>query len=416
MSLKIAPGLLTATSLIVACGGRSDLDVETFVDVTAASPGAGGVAGSPAGSGGAAGSLAGKAGAGGGVAGTGGVGGVAAGQGGAGQGGAGQGGAGQGGAGQGGAGQAGAGAAGAPPQCTNDAQCDDGIGCTGDVCEAGVCVRVPRDVLCDDGLFCTGAETCDPNVGCVTQPVVCGDSVGCTDDLCDENLKGCVSVPNDALCPLSHKCGESEGCYALAYAHTPSSLYEVRLPSGKVTEIGPTGVQLTDVALVSNTQLYGLDFNALYLLDTTTAEAFFVASVDTSSMVAFDVAPDGGLYVGGGQGLYLLDPGTGVANPVATYPFGTQASGDIAFLQGRVLGTTRTQFGGSDSLSEFNLASGDAVVIGPTGFACVWGLAAFGETLYGLTCNGEVIRIDTNTGAGTLLSTGGPAFWGASAR
>jgi hypothetical protein len=55
-------------------------------------------------------------------------------------------------------------------------------------------------------------------------------------------------------------------------------------------------------------------------------------------------------------------------------------------------------------------------VVGPIGFGCVWGLAAYGTTLFGFTCNGEVIQIDRSTGKGTLLATPGESFYGASAR
>ncbi len=383
-------GLLLGALALGACGGRSDLEGPDYESI-ATTGGAGGSA---------AGTSAGTAGKGGSVAGTGGA---TAGQGGAGT-----------------AGVAGttAGVGGVVVQCVTSADCDDKIPCSLDQCQGGVCTHEARDALCDDGIFCTGAERCDLVAGCVTTPVVCNDGVSCTDDVCDESVQGCTSSPNDANCPLSHKCGPGEGCYALAYAHSTDTLYEVRLPSGKVTKIGPTHAQLTDIALVSNTQLYGINYQTIYQLDTSTGDASFLAPVDTSNMVAFDVAPDGRLYVGGGQGLYLLDLVAGITTPIASYPFGFSASGDIAVLQGRLLGTARTSpsAGAIDSLVEFDVNTGDATVIGSTGSSCIWGLAAFGETLYGLTCQGQVLRLDAQTGAATVLSTGGPAFWGASAR
>jgi hypothetical protein len=76
----------------------------------------------------------------------------------------------------------------------------------------------------------------------------------------------------------------------------------------------------------------------------------------------------------------------------------------------------RTSQNSPDSLAEFDLEGGGATILGSTGFPCIWGLAAFGETLYGLTCNGQVLNINPQTGAASVLSSGGPAFWGASAR
>ncbi len=57
---------------------------------------------------------------------------------------------------------------GAPPACTSDAACDDGVGCTTDVCDVeagGVCVHTPDDTLCDDGDPCT-VDACDATAGC----------------------------------------------------------------------------------------------------------------------------------------------------------------------------------------------------------------------------------------------------------
>lgn len=300
--------------------------------------------------------------------------------------------------------------------CHDASECDDGIPCSLDACQGGVCTHAPRDFLCDDGLFCTGAERCDLTFGCTATPIGCDDGIGCTVDTCDEATLGCLHQPDDGLCPLSHKCGPAEGCYALAYAHSDTQLYEVRLPSGKVTAIGPTSAQLTDLALVSNTQLYGLDYGTLYLVDTATGTAKPTAAAHAPGMVAFDVSPDGQLYAAGGTGFYRLQLSPPAAVWVAAFPPGWEASGDIAFLQGRFLATARQSISGADSLVEVDLPSAGSKLIGPTGAACIWGLAAFGQTLYGLTCNGAVLGIDAATGKAQALSTGGPAFWGAAAR
>lgn len=49
-------------------------------------------------------------------------------------------------------------------------QCDDGIACTVDTCEAlAGCVNTANDGLCpDNGNFCDGPETCDAQTGCVS--------------------------------------------------------------------------------------------------------------------------------------------------------------------------------------------------------------------------------------------------------
>ncbi|HEY3242334.1 MAG TPA: hypothetical protein VGM03_03200, partial [Phycisphaerae bacterium] len=87
--------------------------------------------------------------------------------------------------------------AGTPPNC------DDSIGCTADVCSdaANACLHTPDDAACDDGAFCNGAETCVAGLGClVGMPPDCDDGVPCTVDSCDAALNTCVHTPLDALC------------------------------------------------------------------------------------------------------------------------------------------------------------------------------------------------------------------------
>ncbi|MEM9191072.1 MAG: putative metal-binding motif-containing protein [Myxococcota bacterium] len=109
--------------------------------------------------------------------------------------------------------------------------CDDGIPCTADTCDNGLCVATPQDNLCgpqercaptmgcvpirctvnaecDDGVFCNGGETCDPGAdgadpmtGCTPGVgIECDDGFACTADTCSEAQNQCVSVPNNMAC------------------------------------------------------------------------------------------------------------------------------------------------------------------------------------------------------------------------
>ncbi len=75
-----------------------------------------------------------------------------------------------------------------------------------------------------------------------------------------------------------------------------------------------------------------------------------------------------------------------------------------------------TSSGPSDVLLAIDLATLQVKVVGSTGYSCIYGLAAHGAALFGFTCNGQVLALDTTTGRGTLLATPGPAFYGASTR
>ena len=110
------------------------------------------------------------------------------------------------------------------PECTVNADCDDGIFCNGaETCNAGfcmngtpptcddwvactvdscdatsdACVNTPDDFACpDDGLFCTGDVTCDPDAGCMSTGNPCPEWItSCNEDTdtCDpsgESVKG----------------------------------------------------------------------------------------------------------------------------------------------------------------------------------------------------------------------------------
>ncbi len=92
--------------------------------------------------------------------------------------------------------------------CESDAECDDGIDCTADVCDTtiGACSNTPEDTMCDDGVDCT-SDTCSAATGCVATPVntACDDGIGCTSDTCDATA-GCMFTPVDMACDDSVDC------------------------------------------------------------------------------------------------------------------------------------------------------------------------------------------------------------------
>lgn len=300
--------------------------------------------------------------------------------------------------------------------CSSDAECDDGVSCTRDFCSAGLCAHQPLDVRCDDGLFCTGDEKCDVIKGCYTVPRGCADPIGCTDDRCDEATRSCTHLPNDVLCPISHTCDPLLGCQARAIAHSPTDLYEIRLPSGVVKLIGPTTGTLTDIALHPSGTLYGVRTDGLCEIDLKTGSCITSVIPLPSNPVGLDAAPDGTLYGAAGTRVYAIDRKTGATTDVATFPAGWTASGDVAFVGTRMLITARGASAADDALLEFSLATGTGKVLGRTGYRCIWGVAAYGPTLYGLTCEGRVLSIDPNTGKSTELSKAAVEFWGATAR
>jgi hypothetical protein len=119
-------------------------------------------------------------------------------------------------------------------ECAVDADCDDGVACTVDICDAGTCSNTPDDPFCDDGLACTGVETCDPVDGCLPgTPVdcppgqiceepggVCVDAGLCEGVVCDPTGNQCtvnVCDPTDGICkeqnaPDGSACDDGDVC------------------------------------------------------------------------------------------------------------------------------------------------------------------------------------------------------------
>lgn len=73
-------------------------------------------------------------------------------------------------------------------ECEVDPDCDDGIDCTVDVCDRGLCRNTPDDASCQDDLICNGREICYARDGCGPgEPYRhCDDADPCTMDRCVE--------------------------------------------------------------------------------------------------------------------------------------------------------------------------------------------------------------------------------------
>ncbi|MCB9597628.1 MAG: hypothetical protein H6719_33225 [Sandaracinaceae bacterium] len=306
------------------------------------------------------------------------------------------------------------------PECLRDEDCHDGVECTTARCVRRECVYTPVDDRCEDDLFCTGPGRCDPEVGCVFPERTCGDGVMCTEDRCDEALRMCVSVPRRDLCPLSHRCDPELGCVARAIVHDNDFLWEVDLPSGSIRQLARSEITLTDISLHPDGRLFGISGESLFRIDEDTGSATFVASLPEYS-VALDVTPDGDLVAAGIMSVSRIDPDTGAFTNFSTFPMGFGASGDIAFVRGRMLVATTDRPGVTsarpDYLFEVPPDGSPPFEVGVIGFNCVWGLAPFGDTLYGFTCDSELLEIDPDTGAGRVIAMlSGRRVGGAAAR
>lgn len=269
----------------------------------------------------------------------------------------------------------------------------------------------PRDAGAGDARL-------DARVDAAPQPcrldTECADGIACTKDTCDKRTRTCDHAPDDTQCPLSYGCDPSLGCQARALASAPDGLYEVKVPSGATRLIGTTSPALTDLALAPDRAVYAVSSTGFFRVDSSNAAMTLLGPVQ-GALNALDVSPEGTLYGAGDATVYEVDPATGAATPFAAFPPSLTSSGDLAFFQGRLLATAKGAFA-SDALVEFDRKTTAARILGDTGYTCIYGLAAFGPTLYGLTCNGYIVTLDTTTGKGTLVTKTNLRFYGATAR
>jgi hypothetical protein len=91
--------------------------------------------------------------------------------------------------------------------CLVDGDCDDGIGCTDDTCDAWTCVNTANDTFCpDDGLFCTVDEYCDAVIDCSSTGDPCPPATVCNEemDLCDPDTDEDGIIDDQDNCPQDY--------------------------------------------------------------------------------------------------------------------------------------------------------------------------------------------------------------------
>jgi hypothetical protein len=222
------------------------------------------------------------------------------------------------------------------------------------------------------------------------------------------------TCPVETSCPPGYAVESCEVCIPSSFVISDTALYGLSLPGGTVHLIGPTGGHsLTDVAIDPSGHLFGVSDLFLYSVEPMTGTPTMIAPV-AEYPNALGFGSDGTLYAASAYSIFTIDPATGAETPFAPFPVDYMSSGDLAVI-GRTLYASAAG-GSEDELATLDLDSLAGNVVGPIGFGCVWGLAAYAGTLFGFTCMGEIVQIDVTNGKGTLVSSPGEAFAGAATR
>ncbi|MGE0548764.1 MAG: hypothetical protein AB7O24_11995 [Kofleriaceae bacterium] len=231
----------------------------------------------------------------------------------------------------------------------------------------------------------------------------------------------------DASVPGHDAPGTTEGT-TFVYAHTSTKLYRVDPEMLTITEVGDfvwsaDDDSMTDIAIDKTGAMIGISFTSVYSIDPATAKATRLTAGLTGDFNGLSYVPAATL---GGAGddvlvatrsrdgaVFRIDPMTGGTTQVGNMGQGFVSSGDLVSVTN--FGTAQTARGvSSDRLVKLAPQTFQATPIGTNiGHAEIWGVAFWKDKLFGFTEDGKFVLIDPNTGVGTLVSSNGPAWWGA---
>lgn len=203
------------------------------------------------------------------------------------------------------------------------------------------------------------------------------------------------------------------------YAHTPEMLYRIDPFRKTIETIRAVPSGLTDIDTHPEGTLYGITFDNLYKLEVGATDWAHVGTLNPSSTAnGLCIDMGGNAFMTAGSDLYRLDLTTAQVTHLTSFGglfSSISSSGDCVFDKGDRLFMSSRGAGmtGADDLVAID--GQNTRVIGNTGFAQIYGLTSAWGILFGTTGQGEVIRINSDTGRADLLfkPPGNLNFYGA---
>ncbi|MEG4085499.1 hypothetical protein [Microcoleus sp. POL10_C6] len=198
-----------------------------------------------------------------------------------------------------------------------------------------------------------------------------------------------------------------------------SKLYTLDLGTGKATFIGELITEVYDIAFVDS-QLYGIeqegDTTQLVKIDIKTGNTIVIGDTGFATAGLAYNPQRQTLYASTAKQLIALDLKTGKGTPVATVANKDYNCGEIAFDSNGIAYITLIGYEKKKLLARCNLATSEVKTIGDTGFPGIGSMEFVGNVLYGVTGrffnlgkDGQLIRINTETGKGTLVAQTKPS-------
>lgn len=208
------------------------------------------------------------------------------------------------------------------------------------------------------------------------------------------------------------------------YVHSDTTLYAVDDQNFDLLHIGEFGLGeedlITDLAVTPDGAVYAISSDNVFEIDSGSGEAALTTEFDGGLNVGMTFLDSGELLVAEKDGtVRLVDPQSGDVMMVGVFGSGYGTAGDlVAVSDGTMFAIAENlegEEGDSNVLVTIDPASGEVdQVIGPLGFADVFGCAYARGHVYAFTKGGDIIEVDRATGAGSLKrSYPELTFWGA---
>ncbi len=189
-------------------------------------------------------------------------------------------------------------------------------------------------------------------------------------------------------------------------------IWAVDTASMTSTQLVHSSIYWYDIAFAPNGKLYGSDAYNFFEIDIGSGRINLIGEFGRFTFINGMTFVGDTLYASGATGLYTINLANGQAQLVGYT--GYTSSGDLQWFQGALYLTATSR--DEDWLVRVDRASGKGSVVGPIGFESVYGLTASSSELFGLTQNGDLLTIDTTTGAGRRLGNVGGSVFGASSK
>lgn len=193
------------------------------------------------------------------------------------------------------------------------------------------------------------------------------------------------------------------------------TLWRVNASTGAAVRLSLMSYVMTDIAVSPTGQLYGINFYGFFRIDPTTGAVTSIGPLGVSHANGLAFGPGGVLYLSTYAGstvpeLRTVNLLTGTTTLVG--PIGYSSAGDLAFSSNGTLFMTNEH----SLLIIVDPLTGAGDAVGAIGFPDIYGLAWLGNQLYGLNLSGQLLHINTATGAGSLIANTSPRVtaWGAS--